>query len=116
MDDLLADPSWVPVFAAPNSVVFAEDVPENRAVILRHALPKEEFFPLLLEYSSSLIASNPAYVQAHVARGDILLRLGDRAGALRSFEDVLRIAPQQPVARARVARLKEQGASGDAGR
>jgi len=111
MDDLLADPSWMPVFTSPNSVVFAENVPGNRDVILRNALPKEQFYPVLLDYLSGIIAGNTDFVQAYVARGDILLRLGDRAGALRSFEDALRIAPRQPVALARVASLRELAAS-----
>jgi hypothetical protein len=106
LDVLLADSSWVPVYASPSAVIFAEDVPENREIIRRNALPKEGFLRLLLDYSSVLIASAPSFAELPVARGEILLRLGDRAGALRSFEEALRIAPLQPVARERVARLR----------
>jgi tetratricopeptide (TPR) repeat protein len=107
VDNLLADPAWVPVFTSPNSVIFVEDVPEHRRTILRHAIPKEEFYPRLLEHCSQLIDLDPSSIQPLVARGDILMRLGDNAGALRSFEAALRISPRHPVAQARVARLRE---------
>jgi tetratricopeptide (TPR) repeat protein len=106
LDKLIADPAWVPVFVSATTVVFAEDVPANRAVISVNALPKEQFFRFLLKLCTDIISVNPGYVQALVARGDVLLRLGDRAGALRSFEEALRMAPQVPYARARVEKLR----------
>jgi hypothetical protein len=105
-DRLLADPAWVPVYASPMAVVFAEIVPENHAFILRNALSKNAYLPALLEYTARLIKTYPAFVPPYVARGEILVRLGDRAGALAAFEKVLRIAPQQPVALERVTRLR----------
>ena len=108
IDALLADPAWVPVHASPTAIVFAENVPENREVIRRWALPKELFYRVLLRYSSSLIASSPSSAEFSVAQGEILLRLGDRAHALRAFENALRIAPLHPVARELAARLKGQ--------
>jgi len=110
LDDLEADPAWLPVYVDPTAVVFAEDVPANRAVVQRNALPKAQFFQELLDCCTAIIAVNPSFVQAFVARGDILLRLDDRAGALRSFEEALRLAPQHAYARARVARLRAQTA------
>jgi len=107
IDALLADPSWVPVSMSPTAIVFAENVPENREVIRRWALPKEQFYRTLLKYSSNLIASSPSSAVFPVAQGEILLRLGDGAHALQSFENALRIAPQHPVARERVASLRQ---------
>jgi tetratricopeptide (TPR) repeat protein len=112
IDVLLADPAWVPVFATTTAVVFAEDVPENREAIRRNALPREGCYPTLLEYTSRLIGAMPAYVPPYVARGDLLQRLGDRAAALDAYGAALRLAPEHPVARARVAALRgrrEQG-------
>ena len=106
LDKLIADPAWVPVFVSATTVVFAENVPVNRAVVSGNSLPKEQFFPFLLKLCTDIISVNPGFVQAFVARGDLLLRLGDRAGALRSFEEALRMAPQLPYARARVERLR----------
>ena len=106
LDALLADPAWVPVFVSRQAVVFAEDVPGNREVLLRSALAKAGFYAALLDSTERLIADMPAYVAPHVARGDLFLRLGDRAAALRSYEAALRLAPFHPVARRRVAGLR----------
>lgn len=106
LDELLADPAWTPVFVSATTVVFAEATPANRAAFAGSTLPKAQFFPFLLKLSTDLVAVNPGYVQAHVARGDLLLRLGDRAGALRSFEEAVRLAPQLPYARARAEKLR----------
>lgn len=116
LDDLAADPAWVPVYLSPTTVVFAEDVPANRAAIRRNALPKARFFQDLYDCCAAIIAVNPAFVPAYVARGDVLLRLGDRAGALRSYEEALRRAPDHASARARVAQLLARAGQEPAGR
>jgi len=66
------------------------------------------FDPLYGEVYGLLDAllADPAWVPVSVSRGDLFLRLGDRAAALRSFEAALRVAPFHPVARRRVAELR----------
>lgn len=106
LDELLADPAWTPVFVSATTVVFAEATPANRAAFAGSTLPKAQFFSFLLKLCTDLVAVNPGSVQAHVARGDLLLRLGERAGALRSFEEAVRLAPHLPHARARAEKLR----------
>ena len=106
VDALLADRAWVPVFSAANALVFVEDVPENQEVIRRHALPKQGGYPALLGSTNRLISASPAFVPAYVARGDLFLRLGDRAAALDSYDAALRLAPAHPAALARIETLR----------
>jgi hypothetical protein len=106
IDVLLADPAWVPVYASPTTVIFAEDVPQNRDVVLRRGLAKQDFLAALLEATAQLIADRPAFVLPYVARGELLLRLDDRAAAMRSFEAALRVDPAQPAARKWLAQLR----------
>jgi len=103
---LIADPAWKPLLVSPTTVVFAEDTPGNREAIRRNALPRAEFYRNLLECCAAIIKVRPTYVQAHIARGDILLLIGDQAGALRTFEEALRISPRHDIARARVKQLR----------
>jgi len=110
IDALLADPGWVPVFASPTTVIFAENTPRNREVVLRHALSRPDFYHVLLDDTSQLIADRPGLVQPYVARGELLLRLGDRSAAAQSYEAALRVDPSQPVARQRLAALRGSGA------
>lgn len=110
VDTLLADPGWVPVFASPTTIIFARDVAGNRGVIERNALPKETFYLTLLDFTDRLIAGTPNFTPPFVAQGDLFLRLGDRAAALRSYQEALRIAPAHPVALERVAKVSGGGA------
>jgi hypothetical protein len=63
VDALLADPAWWPVYASATSLVFARDVAENRGVLRRFALPKQEFYPRLLELTRKLNAARPDLVE-----------------------------------------------------
>lgn len=109
LDELLADPDWVPVFVSPTALVFAGNVPENRAALARNTLPRERLHRVLLGFTGQVTAALPRYAPAHVARGDLFQRLGDRAAARRSYEQALRIAPGHPVAQARAAALRSTG-------
>jgi tetratricopeptide (TPR) repeat protein len=109
IDVLLADPGWAPVFASLPAIVFAENTPANADAIRRNVLPRDRLYKLLLQSCEDWIASQPGIPPPHVARGDLLLRLGDRAAALRSYEEALRIAPNHPVARAKADWLRTTG-------
>lgn len=105
VDDLLADPAWAPVYSSPGVVVFAAATAENRERLGRVAIAREEFAAQLLEYCSRLISARPGHAPPHVARGDLLFRLGDREGALRSWQEALRLAPDHRPARDRIESL-----------
>ena len=107
--NLLADPDWFPVFASPTTVVFALQTPETRDGVRRNAIPKDRFYRLLIGFCSEMIESSPRFVPAYVARGDILLQIGDRAAALRSYLGALEIAPDHRLARARVSQILASG-------
>ncbi|HWR98775.1 MAG TPA: hypothetical protein VN317_10180 [Candidatus Methanoperedens sp.] len=106
IDALLEDPEWIPVFSSSTALVFAENVPQNSLVIRRNALPKAGCYPALLNYADRLIAAMPTFVPPYVAKGELHLRLGDRAAALAAYAAALRLAPDHAVARARVASLR----------
>lgn len=110
VDDLLADPAWAPVYTSPNVVVFAVATVENRERLGRIAIPKQEFAERLLLYCAQVVAAAPRYVPVHVTRGDLLVRLGDREGALRSWREALRLAPDHQPAQERIESL--EGANG----
>ena len=48
--------------------------------------------------ATKAIALNPGYADAHVLMGNILLRKRDAAGALKEFQESLRLAPKGPMA------------------
>lgn len=106
VDALLADPTWWPVYVSATSLVFARDVEANRDVLRRFAQSKQEFYPRLLEFTRVLNVARPDLVAPFVARGDLFQRLGDRASALRSYQQALRLVPTQPLATARIAQLR----------
>ena len=109
VDVLLADPAWVPVFSSATALVFARNTWDNRGVLRRFALLKPDFYSRLLDYTRMLAILRPEEAAPHVARGDLLLRLGDPAAALRSYEQALRIVPSHPAARGRIAQLRGEG-------
>lgn len=108
VDVLLADPAWAPVFSSQQVVVFVKATSENQGTLGRIAISKAEFAARLLEYCSQVIAARPGHVPPYVARGDLLLRLGDREGALRSWREALRIAPGNRPVQERIEDLSAQ--------
>ena len=109
IDVLLTDPGWAPVFVSPPSVVFAEDTPANHQAIRRNALQQGRFYKLLLDSCDPWIAAQPGNPAPYVARGDLLLRLGERPAALRAYEEALRFAPRHPIAKAKADWLRATG-------
>lgn len=74
----------------------------------RSAIPREKFAAALYQYSVERTARAPAAPQAHVTRGDLLVRLGDWEAALGAYREAVRVAPGDPTARGRVETLQRE--------
>lgn len=93
MDDLMADPAWVPVYVSPKVLVFAESAAQAPLTLARAAMPKAKFAATLVEMCERLAAANPGQAQVHVACGDLRYRLGDGEGAERHYREAQRLDP-----------------------
>jgi hypothetical protein len=56
-------------------------------------------------YARRLVRTHPSQPANHVLLGDCLLAAGDRTGAIRAFQDALRIQPSYRTARERIAHM-----------
>lgn len=103
---LLADASWVPVYAGLNSLVFVASGPDNAAVIARHAIPKASLLGALVEKTRGFTRTSPAYLPARLALGDLLAGAGRTEEAVRAYEEALALVPGHPVLTPKLARLR----------
>jgi hypothetical protein len=90
---LLGDPSWVPVYAGENSMLFLRNDPLNRVVIERWGMAGGRFAAVLLERLDRAAARNPGQLNPRIARGDLLAWMGRRAEARLAYEDAARLVP-----------------------
>lgn len=109
VDALLADPAWQPVYATGTALVFVADTPEHRESLSRFLLPKGDFRNRLIGALELQIRAAPYDVRAYVAQGDLLQQDNRYPEALLAYRRALRLAPQHPLARVRVAELRNRG-------
>jgi hypothetical protein len=81
-----ANDEWLLVFEDSQAVIFARDVPENRALIEKHRLDKGRLASHLMTSCEAYIEHDPELANCARTLGFLFLRAGDPARARAALD------------------------------
>jgi len=99
------DPQWNLIFADNISIIFAKDIPENREILQRFSIPKEQIWHEVISEaqlkSQGFFAKN-VRVNFLITIGDAFLSLRDYQRAMDIYARAWQMAPDNQMVRSRL--------------
>lgn len=106
MFELIKDKDWIPVYYSLNSMIFIKDSLENRDVISRNALSKDDLVAGLIAGCDRTIQMRPDDYRFHMARSDLNMYRGDFRAAGEGYRKVLELVPSYELPRQRLKTIE----------
>jgi len=107
---LIEDKAWALIYADGNSLLFMRDMPENRAFLMRRALPKTEAYKNILSLATEAAQSGHARMMPNwkLSLATANAGLGNTAEARRWLDDYLHYAPSDAYASALKVKIESR--------
>ncbi|MDG5467842.1 tetratricopeptide repeat protein [Deltaproteobacteria bacterium IMCC39524] len=98
-------PDWVAVFVRDHSMVFVRNVPENKSVIDRYAIPVKTMFKILIDNYDGMLKLYPDHYRALVTKAQLQEDMGDFEGAISSLQRARAVNPESVYTKQSLQRL-----------
>jgi len=105
---LLDETEWVPIYSDPLSVIFVKNSEENRVIIDRFRLSKEDIHNRIILHSCRLAIYNRRNPQYMRTLGDTFYKMGRRKDALIAYQYADKRLPGEQMIKEKIEKLESE--------
>lgn len=105
---LLEDDKWVPVYRDAISIVFVRNAEQNRSLIERFRVPKENIYTLIIARSSLDAIYNSINPRFLMSIGEAFYRMGRLNDAVTAYRYALKRMPGNQIIKDRLAKIESE--------
>ncbi|MBM4135417.1 MAG: hypothetical protein FJ241_01130 [Nitrospira sp.] len=102
------DDEWVPVYTEPIAVIFVKNVPENRTIIEKFRLPKDDVYNTVIFIASEMAVSDRQNPRSLVTLGKTFHEMGRLQDALTAYQYSLKRLPDEPFVKEEIAKIEAE--------
>ncbi|MBI4653696.1 MAG: hypothetical protein HY752_01650 [Nitrospirae bacterium] len=102
------DDEWVPVFSEPIAVIFVKNVTENRDIITKFRLPKDDVYNTLIFIASQMAMSNRQNPRYLVTLGKTFYEMGRLKDALTAYQYAQKRFPKDTTIKDMIIKIEDE--------